>query len=130
MKEQLKYLTLTLDIMIDWERIINLKLDENIINKIYKCFHENPDDKKLKWLNSEFDDIFKFQIFVDEINKSKYIRLDMDNRRVIRKLNADASEFIPGGHIANSILNPNALEYISHRDMDILVNSMLNDLIN
>ena len=129
---------------INWNHLIELNIQDKIINNIKSYFHKRIDDKKLIWLNTLFNDIFIYQIFVDEINKSGYLTLDMENKRVIRKeLNVDAPEFIP--HSAINIvnaefiphsdgLNINAEEFISqipqNDNMELLINSMLGDLIN
>jgi len=122
---------------INWNNLIQLNLQEKVTNNIIKCFHENISDKKLDWLNRVFDDIFTYQIFIDEINKSRYLKLNIENKSVVRRvLNADAEEFIPF-NIAKAefiprILNINAEEYIPQNidNMELLINSMLNDLIN
>jgi hypothetical protein len=135
---------------INWNNLIQLNLQEKVTNNIIKCFHENISDKKLDWLNRVFDDIFTYQIFIDEINKSRYLKLNIENKSVVRRvLNADAEEFIPFNiakaefipqsaiNIAKAefiprILNINAEEYIPQNidNMELLINSMLNDLIN
>ena len=121
---------------INWNHLIELNIQDKIINNIKSYFHKRIDDKKLIWLNTVFNDIFIYQIFVDEINKSGYLTLDMENKRVIRKeLNVDAPEFIPHSaiNIANAEFIPQSdnMEFISQNyNMELLVNSMLRDLIN
>jgi hypothetical protein len=95
---------------INWNHLIELNIQDNIINNIKSYFHKRIDDKKLIWLNTVFNDIFIYQIFVDEINNSGYLMLDMENRRVVRKmLNVDAEEFIP-----HSDINITNVEFIPH----------------
>jgi hypothetical protein len=153
---------------IDWHRLIHLNKQNNFINNIFNAFHQNIDENKLNWLNRAYNDIFSYQIFIDEINKSKYLKLDRENRRVIRKgLNVDAQEFIPHSEFIPEGLNIHAEEFIplcaqndsiefipqgainiaqndsmefiphgainianAYNNMELLVNSMLRDLIN
>jgi len=122
---------------INWNNLIQLNLEEKVTNNIIKCFHENISNKKLDWLNRVYDDIFTYQIFIDEINKSRYLKLDIGNKSVIRRvLNADAEEFIPRSAINTEEYIPrsaiNTEEYIPQNtdNMELLINSMLYDLIN
>ena len=140
--------------IIDWHRLIHLNKQNNLINNIFNAFHQNIDENKLNWLNHAYNDIFRYQIFIDEINKSRYLRLDRQNRRVIRRvlLNIEANEFVPHSEFIPGGLNINAEEFIprsainianaefiphsainitnAYDNMELLVNSMLRDLIN
>jgi hypothetical protein len=118
-----------------------MKDDVDIIkNNILKCFHENPSDVKITWINCVFDHIFKHQYFIDEIKKSKYLILDMKNKCVSRKLlNVNASVFVPSNTLVfnnentNPKLNVNEPEYIpkNFNEMyhtEIISNNMVDSL--
>jgi len=97
------------------------ELNENTYNKInetiMKCLTEKPSDRQLDWLNRVFDSIFIYQIFVNAIKESKYLQLDIVNKRVVRK----------------SSLNPNASEYIFQDNLshtEKLIISMIDNVLN
>ena len=80
-----------------------------------KFLTEKPSDKQLDWLNRVYDSIFIYQNFVNSIKESKYLQLDIVNKRVIRK----------------SSLNPNASEYIFQNNLshtEKLIISMIENI--
>lgn len=104
--------------IIDWVKI-DQQLYESIHNNILKYLKEKPSDNQINWLNHVFDSIFKYKIYIDAINESKYVELDLENKKVIRK---------------NIKLNPNAKEYINHSieytDTEILILKMINSVLD
>ena len=105
--------------IINWN-IMNDKTYDTIVNNIILCFNQKISDTKLDWLNNVYEYIFNYKIFIDAINESNYLCLDVENKRVIRK--------------NTSILNPCAEEYVPSilyiDDTELLINSMIDSILN
>lgn len=109
--------------IINWN-IMNNNTYDTIVNNILLCFNQKISDIKLDWLNNVYEYIFKYKIFIDAINESKYLYLDVENKRVIRK--------------NNSSLNPCAEEYVPTRTLstinvdetELLIKKMIDSVLN
>jgi hypothetical protein len=106
--------------IIEWLKI-DQQLYDTIYNNILKYLHENPSNNQLNWLNRYFDSIFKYKVFIDAINESKYVELDLENKQVIRKtirkFNPNAKEFIVN-------------YYNEYYDTEILIIKMINSILD